>query len=159
MGINYLAKLKRKKEFQEIWSNIFKIDPKDNLHFHQEHEELVNNYISNNEDQIIPSERSNLNRLNVDSYLLRPVTNHDINIIIKEFKHKAPGKSGIIKLLLMKIPEIAITIFKDIINATISMGYFPIILKTGLIILIPKPGKDPKKSHKLPTNYLTRIAR
>ena len=90
-----------------------------------------------------------MNRLNVDSYLLRPVTNQDIKLIIKEFKHKAPGKSGITKLLLMKIPENAITKFKDLINETISMGYFPLVLKKGLIILIPKPGKDAKN----PINY------
>ena len=148
-GNKLFNEVEKEKEFQEIWSNIFKIDPQDNLHFDQEHKEIVNNYVSDNEDQIIPFERSNLNRLNADSYLLRPVTNQDIKIIIKEFKHKAPGKSGITKLLLMKIPEIAITKFKDIINATISMGYFPIILKNGLIILIPKPGKDAKN----PINY------
>ena len=148
-GNKLFNEVEKENEFQEIWSNIFKIGPQDNLHFDQEHEETVNNYVSDNEDQIIPFERSNLNRLNANSYLLRPVTNQDIKIIIKEFKHKVPGKSGITKLLLMKIPEIAITKFKDIINATISMGYFPIILKNSLIILIPKPGKDAKN----PINY------
>ena len=148
-GNKLFTEVEKEKEFNEIWSNIFKIDPQDNLHFDQDHEETVNNYVRNNEEQITPFERSNLDRLNIDNYLLRPVTNQDIKIIIKEFKHKAPGKSGITKLLLMKIPEIAITKFKDIINATISMGYFPIILKNGLIILIPKPGKDAKN----PINY------
>ena len=90
-----------------------------------------------------------MDRLDPTNYLTRPVTTTDINIIINQFENKAPGKSGINKIMLIKLPEIAINNLKDILNATISFGYFPIILKNGLIILIVKPGKDPKN----PINY------
>ena len=59
-------------------------------------------------------------------------------------KNKDPGKSGIKKIMLINLPEIALIKYKDIINATLSLGYFPIILKNGFIISIPKPGKDGK---------------
>ena len=49
----------------------------------------------------------------------------------------------------MELPETAITRYSDIVNSTLSMGYFPIILKNRVIILILKPGKNPTK----PINY------
>ena len=49
----------------------------------------------------------------------------------------------------MKLPDVAIDKLKDIFNSTISLGYFPIILKNGLIILILKSGKYPTN----PINY------
>ena len=79
-----------------------------------------------NNFQIESYERSDLDRLDPENYLLMPVTESDIINIIKDFKHKAPDTSGINKILLMNIPKIAITKYKDIINATISMGCFPI---------------------------------
>ena len=139
----------KEQEFQQIWKNVFRISPADNIAFDLIHERQVNNHMNFNKFQIESYERTDLERLDPDNYLLRPVTESDIINIIKDFKHKAPGASGINKILLMNIPKIAITKYKDIINATISMGYFPIILKNGIIILIPKPGKDAKD----PINY------
>ena len=102
-----------------------------------------------NQFQIDSYERSDLDRLDPDNHLLRPITKDDIINIIKDFKHKAPGASGIKKILLMNVPKIAIKKYRDIINATFSMGYFPIVLKNGIIILIPKLGNDAK----IPSNY------
>ena len=82
--------------------------------------------------------------------MTRPTTSTEIKRIIKEFKNgKAPGFSGINKVLLMNLPDIAIDRFRDIVTLTLSMGYFPIVFKNGLIILILKQGKDPKD----PNNY------
>ena len=82
--------------------------------------------------------------------MTKPVTTHEIQQILKDFKNnKAPGESKINKVLLLNLPIPAIKRYRDIINLTISMGYFPIIFKNGLIILIPKPGKDPRN----PINY------
>ena len=136
-------------EFQNIWRNIFRISDAENQEFDLNHERRVRNYININEFQIESYTRIDLDRLDPTNYLTRPVTATDIKIIINQFKNKAPGKSGINKIMLIKLSEIAINKLKDIINATISIGYFPIILKNGLIILIVKPGKDPKN----PINY------
>ena len=51
--------------------------------------------------------------------------------------------------MLVNLPDVAIEKFRDILNATISIGYFPVVLKNGLIILIMKPGKNPTQ----PINY------
>ena len=84
------------------------------------------------------------------NYLTKPVTRYDIISTIKEFKNnKAPGESGINKILLIQLPNSAIDRLQDIVNLSISMGYFSIVLKNGIIILIPKPGKDLKN----PINY------
>ena len=119
----------KEKEFEDIWSNIFEIDPWDNIQVDQRHEVMGNDYVNNSECLITPFEWSDTDRLNDESYLLRPVTNQDLKQIINKFKHKAPGKIGIIKLLLMKMPENAVSKFRDILNATILMGYFSFVLK------------------------------
>ena len=107
-------------------------------------------YIQTYEYQIETYEQADDDRLNDDNYMTRHVTNDDIIQIVKEFKNnKAPGKSKINKVMLLQMPITATDRFRKILNATISMGYFPIIFKNGIIILIPKPGKDPKD----PANY------
>ena len=134
----------KETEFRNIWQNIFRINPQENAVFYHQHEIRVNNYVNIYDYQIVTYEKSDLDRLDLNSYFSKPITNNDIKQIIKDFKHRAPGKHGINKIMLINIPEIAITKYKDILNATLSMGYFPIILKNGIIILIPKPGKDAK---------------
>ena len=135
--------------FQDIWKNIFKIDPRDNQTFDLNHERMVQNYLHVHDFELELYARTDLDRLDPDNYLTRPVTLNDLKQIIKDMKNKAPGESGIKKIMLINLPEVALIKYKDIINATLSIGYFPIILKNGIIILIPKPGKDGKN----PINY------
>ena len=70
-------------------------------------------------------------------------------LIIKNFKNKAPSLSGINRIMLLNLPDSAIGRLEQLLNILLSMGYFPIVFKNGLIILIPKPNKDPKN----PNNY------
>ena len=112
-----------------------------------EHEVRVNNYIRDNDERIRHFETANLERLNEADVMTRPVTTGDVKRIIKSFKNKAPGKSGITKLILVNLPEEAYLNYTTIINYALSMGYFPIIFKEGIIILILKPGKDPTKAN------------
>ena len=60
----------------------------------------------------------------------------------------APGKSGIIKLPHMKFPENAVSKFRDLLNATILMGYFPFLLKNKK--------KKKKKKKKQNNNFHTK---
>ena len=90
---------------------------------------------------------ADLSRLEPNNYLTKPVTRFDIISTIKEFKNNiAPGESGINKILVIQLPNSAMDRLKDIVNLSISMGYFSIALKNGIIILIPKPGKDPQNT-------------
>ena len=82
--------------------------------------------------------------------MTRPVTRQEIKQIVKEFKNgKAPGLSGINKTVLLNLSDVTWDRFVAILNLTISLGYFPIILKNGLTILILKSDKDPRQ----PTSY------
>ena len=139
----------KETEFRNIWQNVFRISPQENTLFDHQHGVRVTNFVNTYDYQIDTFEKSDLDRLDLNNYLIKPITNNDIKQIIKDFKHRAPGKSGINKIMLINIPEIAITKYKEILNAILSMGYFPIILKNGIIILIPKPGRDAKN----PINY------
>ena len=132
---------------RENWQSIFQIIQEENRHFDVEHEVRVNNYIRDNDERIRHFETANLERLNEADVMTRPVTTGDVKRIIKSFKDKAPGKSGITKLILVNLPEEAYLNYTTIINYALSMGYFPIIFKEGIIILILKPGKDPTKAN------------
>ena len=111
---------------------------------------MVTEYLNEHQQQTQPYPFADLSRLDPNNYLLKPVTRFDIIFTIKEFKNnKVPGESGINKILLIQLSDSAINRLKDIVNLSISIGYFSIVLKNGIIILIPKPGKDPKN----PINY------
>ena len=133
------------KLYKEFWQDIFRINPEENANYDQVHEEEINSFIIENINRIKPFETADLTRLDPNVIMIKPITVDDIKRIIKSFKHKAPGQSKINKLILENLPEQGYKCFAKILNYTISMGYFPIILKEGIIILILKPGKDPTK--------------
>ena len=139
-----------KKNLDKFGSNIFKISDAENQNSDQNHETMVTDYLDEHQQQTQPYPFADLSRLDENNYLTKPVSRYDIISTIKDFKNnKAPGESGINKILLIQLPHSAIDGLKDIINQSISMGYFSIVLKNGILILIPKSGKDPKN----PINY------
>ena len=109
----------------------------------------TNNLMDENRYRISPYQYANLNRLQDDNYLTKPIKVQDVINAIRGFKHKAPGKSQINKLLLENTIETMIERFKNILNWSMSMGYYPRYFKNGVLCLINKPGKDPHK----PENY------
>ena len=131
--------------YKEFWQDIFRINPEENANYDQVHEEEIISFIIENINRIKPFETADLTRLDPNIIMIKPITVDDIKRIIKSFKHKAPGKSKINKLILENLPKQGYKCFAKILNYTISMGYFPIILKEGIIILILKPGKEPTK--------------
>ena len=129
--------------YRSICANIFSIPPEDNTDFDQENEERVMAYLNANVDNIRPHQYADLSCLDRNSYLTTPFRTSDVIYIIKKFKNKAPGKSGINKMVLSNLPRNALDSFALITNLTYSMGYYPVILKNGLIVFTPKTGKDP----------------
>ena len=136
----------KEKEFRSIWSNVYRISDEENQNFDHNHETMVTDYLYEHQQQTQQYPFADLPRLDPNNYLTKPVTNrYDIILTIKDFKNnKAPGESGIIKILLIQLPNSAIDRLKDIVNLSISMGYFSIVFKNRIIILITKPGKDKK---------------
>ena len=67
-------------------------------------------------EQTQPYPFADLSRLDPNNYLTKPVTRYDIISTIKEFKNnKAPGESGISKILLIQVPNSAIDRLQDIV--------------------------------------------
>ena len=128
----------------ETWEKTFRISEEDNEEFDIENEMIVNNFIRENTERLTPYDHPDINRLDNNNYLISEVTENDIIEIIKTFKNKAPGRSGINKQILVKLPIQAWTRLARIFNLALSMGYYIQINKEGILILPPKPGKDPK---------------
>lgn len=141
--------------FREFWKNIFNISPEENRTFDIQHEAQVNDCLSVNKHRLIPYNEANINRLQDDNTLTRPISVEEIKAIISKFKDKAPGESGIRKTIMQKLPEPAIAKLKEIFNWSLSMDYFPDKFKKAGMILVPKAGKDPRKAENYrPTSLL-----
>ena len=142
--------INKEEKFREIWMNIFRISDEENANFDADLDRRVTEFMDRNDYRITPFEHADLDRLDPTNYMTRPTNRQELRRIINDFKNgRAPGKSGINKVILINLPDTAIDRLADIFNLTISMGYFPVIYKNGIIILIPKPGKDAR----LPFNY------
>ena len=142
-------KVGKEELLRETWSKTFKISNEENLAFDATHEATINNYLRDNGYRIKPYQYANLNRLDENNFLTKPIKSVDIKQIIKSFKNKAPGESQVNKLLLSNITDKMIDKFKYILNLSLSMGYYPMYFKSGILCLINKPGKDPHR----PENY------
>ena len=93
------------KLFHKHWQNIFQISEEENRTYDAENDQRINNIIGNNPERYKPFERFN-NRLDVGNPLTMPVTKNTIRNIVKSFKNnKAPGSSGINKLILVNLPD------------------------------------------------------
>ena len=139
---NKIFEINEKEEiFREIWQNIFQINPADNLNFDLQHENEVLEYLEENLELIQPYDTVDLGRLDPENPILKPATPSEIKRIISKFKKKAPGESSVNKTVLSNLPGNMIETFTIITNETISMGYFPDLVKIGLLRFIGKPGK------------------
>ena len=127
--------------FRNIWKNVFRISPTENLQFDLDNEKVVDNYINNNKLEISPYHQANSHNLNNDNYFTSEITLQDIKNVIKQLKNNTPGQTNINKFILQKLPDEVLSIYTKLLNISLSMGYFPIIFKHAKIKLIPKPNK------------------
>ena len=125
-----------------VWQDIFKITEEENANYDIAHEERIMNYLEENYYRTQPYHLANLNRLNNKDPLTKPLQYFDMLHIIGNFKNKAPGNSGINKGILTKLPRVALERLNDIINILLSMGYFSVFFKNGLMVFTPKGDKD-----------------
>ena len=128
--------------FRVVWKDIFKITEEENANYDIVHEERIMNHLAENHYRTQPYRLANLNRLNDEDPLTRPLHYFDMLRIINNFKNKAPGNSGISKGILTKLPRLALERLNDIINILLSMGYFSVGFKNGLMVFAPKGDKD-----------------
>nr|XP_027237905.1 uncharacterized protein LOC113829027 [Penaeus vannamei] len=115
----------KEEVFRRFWENVFEINDDDNRNFDMQHEAMVQEYLSNNRYRLLPYREAQAIKLSNDNPLTRPITTGDIKSIIKVFKDKAPGQSGVRKAIMQHLPDVAIVELKTIFNWALSMGYFP----------------------------------
>ena len=132
------------RRFKDIWVDVFKISNEENENFDAENEQMVTNYLEENRYRTVPYQWANINRLDANNPITKPLTYTQMLLIINQFKNKAPGASGITKKILLQLPRMALQRLNNIINLLLSMGYFSTILKNGHMIMTPKSDKDPR---------------
>lgn len=72
-----------------------------------------------------------------------PVSVDQVRKQIRRFKNgKAPGPDAISKLVLKKLPTVALESLCNIYNACLRLCYFPKDWKTAKVLVLAKPGKD-----------------
>lgn len=129
--------------FRSFWSGMFRISPEENRHFDIETELEVNRTLTEHRNDLVPYPEVDLQRLDPDDPLTRPIELDDIKRIIARFKNKAPGMSKVNRMLLRHLPDSMLEYFMKTLNESLSMGYFPIFFKKALLAFCSKPGKDP----------------
>ena len=129
------AKLDR---FIEVWKNIFKISDEESANFDLTNEQLVTNFIEANKHRIEPYQFANRNRLNNNDPLTKELTYNEMMTVIRNFKNKTPGESGITRSILLQLPRNALERLNNIVNLLLSMGYFSILFKNGHMVMTPK---------------------
>lgn len=85
-----------------------------------------------------------------DAPFVGQVTEDEVRAAVKRGKNmKAPGNDAIFNLVLKKLSGKAFRFLAAIFTRCFQLNYFPTRWKTGKVIPIPKPGKDPT----VPSSY------
>ena len=102
----------------------------------------VRNWIQNNIVLINPHNQVDLNRLDKNSPIIKPIHHITVKAEIHKIKSSAHGPSGLNGKILKQLDNKSILHPTRLYNSFLSTGYFPISLKSGNTYLIPKPNKD-----------------
>ncbi len=138
---------KQEEIFREIWCKNFQISQQENAEFDQHTDNMVTQYMINNEDKFTPYPNGDPNRLDDNHPLLHKITPDTIQRIIKSLKNNTPGVSKINKIILQHLSPDSILILTKLLNISISMGYFPDEYKHAKLKLIPKANKQTTNPH------------
>lgn len=127
--------------FRKQWKNIFKISEEENEEFDEETEELVVDYLNNNNDRYTPHHTANFERLTPGLIITEGEAYHHL----RKMKEKTPGMTGLTRNMIINLPSNSFQTLLNIYNASLSAGYFPDVFKIAKLIFIPKAEKDPKQ--------------
>ena len=125
----------KEEVFRTHWRQIFRNDQNDD-EFDQDNIELVNRFIEEHTDELAPHHQSDEARLSLVG--CPTITMEELKATIKHFKQKAPGPSEITAIQLKKLPNSMLEYYLNILNASLSMGYFPKSMKHAVMIFLPK---------------------
>ena len=66
--------------------------------------------------------------------------------ILKDFKEKSPGPSGITRNFLLNSHKNIIKMYAEVFSASLATGYFPKCFKAAKIVMVPKAGRSPRST-------------
>ena len=132
--------LKTKEEIETAFrlrlERIFNIREEENEEFCEETEREVERWIIEIREILRPKD--------VVQYVDTPEINPEpILDILKDFKNKAPGPSGITRDFLLKAHFNVHKVYAEIYSACLATGYLPKIFKEAKIVMVPTAGKSP----------------
>ena len=125
----------KEEAFRNHWKLIFRNDLEDE-DFDEENLELVEAYTETHQEDLTPYHLSDDTRL--ENLQCPHITLEEVTQTIKRFKQRAPGPNNITAIQLKKLPENMLQYFVNILNASLSSGYFPRSMKHALMIFLPK---------------------
>ena len=102
----------------------------------------VNNFHRDNPNIRVPHEFIDISKLDPNNPLIKPIKPGEVLGIVEDFKNRAPGPDQIKKIHLMHLPKLIIVLLTKLFNYSLSAGYYPTPFKEGIMIFIPKPGKN-----------------
>jgi len=80
-----------------------------------------------------------------DSPLVQPITAGEVSSALRKCKTKsAPGEDEVTYSMLKQLPESMLLVLAQLYTACLLVGYFPLLWKSAIGVMIPKPGKDLK---------------
>lgn len=145
-GTRLFEEKAQEAEFRNYWKEIYKISDEENLDFCQETQTEVEKFLEDHKENWEPFDTIDMNRLEPNNTLTKKISKSEVFKTIKEFKNKkAPGISKISKEIICQLPDNMITIFTNILNASLSAGIFPDKFKKAILKFIPKKDKSTTK--------------
>ena len=124
----------KEQHFREHWQEIFSDDGENDNDFTYA---IEYNMLHRHSHLTTPHHTADLDRLN-DAF--PPISITEFKSVLRTFKDKAPGPSGITTHQLRHLPDNMIHSIVNIYNNALSAGYFPDQLKVAHMVLIPKGG-------------------
>ena len=103
----------------------------------------VNLFHANNPQLTTPLPIIDLDRLQSNSPLLKPFKPAQVFHTLIYFKDRAPGPDTIRKIHIVHFLKLLFVILTQLFNYALATGYYPQYFKNGIMIFIPKSGKDP----------------
>lgn len=148
-GNKYYTDKEKCTLMERTWRDVFRITDEEEAKFDRQHSDHIDTYININHLRVSPYPTSNICRLSNENTQTSVITKEEIKSHVQKFKYKAPGSSGISKIILQNCTDSAFEQLTDLYNACYSAGYFPQIFKRAIIKFIPKNNKSPIQ----PINY------
>jgi hypothetical protein len=127
--------------FAQSLSESFSVQKSKN--FDPNRQKTIDDLIRKNHSKFNPKTHQRVTEKDADHPLNAPITLLQLNTALRFTKNKAPGHDNISVLMLKFLPESGKNFLIKIYNASFDIGFVPKIWKKAIIIMIPKPDKDP----------------